>query len=426
MSQMRRTILPVAAAVLLFGSAGVCGQYHQEELRLLKKIFELRTAAERSGQPDFLLRRLDILEGEINRGLNTEEALRELSKKIQSFPGAVDEPVPTAASYGPERSGPADLGHPREIEFINSQRRLAGDRMNAGDPAHAAEVVRGILSSPVGSSVFQTTDDVADFLSFLELCIDMNIYDNVERMSEMVIEVSRSRKFFYPPNTIRALRILARVHERGGRPEESAASLKEAIHLIESMMGQRHPNLFQCLHDLGALYDRQKRMPEAEEVFLRALKISKNVRGSYDGGIADVLNALGTIRLMKGSYVDAEKFLNEALKIRMKECGLEDYHTIMVLHNLSILRIQQGNYVDAVRRTKEVLLLREKVLGTDHPEVAGTLVNLAGLTLNNGNRSEAKRLYLRARGICLKNPPGKVSEMMGMIDSALDEISKSK
>lgn len=234
--------------------------------------------------------------------------------------------------------------------------------------------------------------------------------------------------------------------EAGRRGIEDAAyaaaegTLRDALALAESRLGERDPDTARVLNQLGMLAKYTARFEEGRAAYRRALAIAEAAGGDPLLS-ADLYHNLGGLEHARGDFTAGEPFARRAVEIRARALGPdhpdvaadraalaalldgqgrnEEAEALYVaaigvfermrgppplelavsLNNLAAIRATQGRLQDAEPLYRRALELKEARLGPDHPDVATTLNNLAVLYRKDGRPAEAAPLYARTLAI---------------------------
>ena len=150
------------------------------------------------------------------------------------------------------------------------------------------------------------------------------------------------------------------------------------------------------INNLAAFYENQARFYEAEPLYRRALAIDEASFGPEHPDVAIRLNNLATLLRETGRLDEAEPLMRRALKIFEASFGPEHPEVATGLNNLAQLLKATGRLDEAEPLMRRSLEIVEASFGPEHPKVAIGLNNMAGLLEDTGRLEEAGPLYRRA------------------------------
>ena len=162
---------------------------------------------------------------------------------------------------------------------------------------------------------------------------------------------------------------IAHIHDRQGRPDEAAASYKEALELRRAIGDQ--PGIALTLNNLGSSYIDRAKYDEALTALKEALQIERAL--GNDSAQARCLSNIGNIYLAKGQYQDARTNLERALELRerLKNTG----NIALTLSGLADVSTRLGDYGQAEKQH-----LRAIELWRSSGNKRGTAVGTYGLS----------------------------------------------
>jgi len=205
---------------------------------------------------------------------------------------------------------------------------------------------------------------------------------------------------------------LARCLEAGGQPAVAEGRLREALNVIDALIGQR-PEDQQLIRqrgglltDLGDALSNQGKYSQAREAYEERLKIAKQQEDVRGQGV--VLAQLGSLALEHRGYVEARSRYREALG-RFHELS-EPASEAVAWHQLGRVAQEQQEWAEAERFYRESLAIKER-LG-DWALAATTCNQLAIVAMNSGRPDEAEGWYKRTLELDERVQPGSPGEAM--------------
>ncbi|MEW6544077.1 MAG: CHAT domain-containing tetratricopeptide repeat protein [Nitrospirota bacterium] len=171
---------------------------------------------------------------------------------------------------------------------------------------------------------------------------------------------------------------------------------KEALALIEQVVGPKHPAAATALNNLAEAFRKVGNYAEAQRLHERALKIRVQAFGPTHPDVAQSASNIAVVLSDMGDYGEARLFHQEALRIRERALGATHPDVANSLNNLAVVMQKLGDYSEAQLMLERALQIREQVLGPVHPSVAKSLNNLAAVLVSMGDYSRARPLLERA------------------------------
>jgi tetratricopeptide (TPR) repeat protein len=178
---------------------------------------------------------------------------------------------------------------------------------------------------------------------------------------------------------------------RGGRRQEAAQCLQEALSLSISLSDRRCEG--RILGHLGTLHSEQGGISEAQRDLERAIALHRETDDSRAEGAS--LGNLGNVYFDRGKMREAHHYYDAALSVnsRIGNRRIEG----SVLGNLALLQYEQGRLEDAARNFTAALTIHREV---GNRRFEGTVLgNLAILRFAQGRWDEATAHYEAALDI---------------------------
>jgi eukaryotic-like serine/threonine-protein kinase len=150
---------------------------------------------------------------------------------------------------------------------------------------------------------------------------------------------------------------------------------------------------------LGGMLLAQGRLDEAESELRQALELLERVLGPDDPGVATGLENLGMVMSDQYAHEEAEALHRRAHEIRLRALGPEHPEVALSHANVATALTNRGKLVEAETEHRRALALFERAYGPDHPDVGMSWTNL-GITLDRqGRHLEAEEAYRRALAV---------------------------
>ncbi len=203
---------------------------------------------------------------------------------------------------------------------------------------------------------------------------------------------------------------LARCLKGGGQPAAAEGRLREALSVIDALIGQQPDNQGRLrqrgvlLTDLGDVLSDQGKFSQAREAYEDALKVAEQHGDTRQQAV--VLIQLGSLALKQRDYVEARSRYREALG-RSHELD-EPHMEAVAWHQLGMVAQEQEEWTEAERCYRESLAIEER-LG-NAAGAAMTCNQLAIVAKNSGRPDEAEGWYKRALELDEQVQPGSPGE----------------
>ncbi len=198
------------------------------------------------------------------------------------------------------------------------------------------------------------------------------------------------------PEYAQSLNNLALLHKTMGDHAAALPLFREALQVIEAALGRRHPSSATGLNNLAVLHKTMGDHAAALPLYREALKSREAALGRGHPDFAQSLNNLAALYQEMGDHAAALPLYREALKVYETALGRRHPHYATGLGNLALLHKAVGDHSAALPLLREALKLREAALGRRHPSYATGLNNLAALYQEMGDHAAALTLYREA------------------------------
>jgi tetratricopeptide (TPR) repeat protein len=261
-----------------------------------------------------------------------------------------------------------------------------------------------------------------------ELLYDKGDYAGAEREASAGLAAAR-RVSMVSPLVARFLYVRGMQLERLGRAEEAEATLREALAMLERVLGPDHEETGLALFALAfVLRDgtREDQWKEAEGLLRRYLDIVKKARGPEHANIAMTLDNLGVLALKRGAWEEAESDLRQSLDLARRQIGEDHPDYATTLCNLARVRGERGDRAEAEALLRQAVAIYRKSLGDDHPDLATAITRLAGVVRSKGDSAEAERLLREAVAIFRKHPEQGRSSLVAALSSLAETLGSRR
>jgi tetratricopeptide (TPR) repeat protein len=184
------------------------------------------------------------------------------------------------------------------------------------------------------------------------------------------------------PDTLTALRLLARLYKDRGSYDKAEPLFKQVLEARRQQLGPDHPETLTSMHDLASLYWAGGSYDDAEPLFKQVLEDRRRQLGPNDLHTLSTMSDLAALYHMRGLYDDAEPLYRQVLEGRRHQLAPDHSATLLSMNNLAVLYRARGRYDEAEPLFKQVLEARRLNLGPDHPDTLMSMNNLASLYWN--------------------------------------------
>lgn len=195
----------------------------------------------------------------------------------------------------------------------------------------------------------------------------------------------------------------SRSQQQAGNARQAEPLAKQALAIVENVVGPDHPMTGVRLSDLARLYQDMGQYARAEPLYVQALAIVEKSYGPEHPDTGASLDYLAGLYYDMGLYSLAEPLYVRALAIAEKSQGPEHASTGISLHNLAKLYLFIGQFARAEPLFVRSLAIIEKSLGPEDPATGAILSNLAFLYQLMGHYARAESLFVRAMAIIEKS-----------------------
>ncbi len=222
---------------------------------------------------------------------------------------------------------------------------------------------------------------------------------------------------------------LARCLRANGQPAAAEGRLREALNVIDALIGQQPDNqglLRQrgaLLTDLGDVLSDQGKYSQAREAYEDALKRDKQLGDLRNQAVN--LTQLGTLALLQRDYAEAQSSYREALG-HFHELG-EPLMEAVAWHQLGRVAEEQKEWVEAERCYRESLAIKER-LG-NAAGAAMTCNQFAIVAENSGRPDEAEGWYKRALELderVQSGSPGEAKTLNNLANLLVNEMQAKR
>jgi len=187
--------------------------------------------------------------------------------------------------------------------------------------------------------------------------------------------------------------ILGKTYMRLGEYEKAEKQTRNACEIYRQHLGQKHPDTLGAMRQIAWICHKQGRPREMEQIYTRILQLGQN-KLSMKAQV-NIKNMLGAAYLGLGEYKKAELLYDEILHIAQSDLTIEPLILNWIKHNYAVSYLNQGRYKEAEQDFKELISTNDdsEDLRGSYPAFKTSL----GLTYRKqGRYEEAELLFEEA------------------------------
>jgi len=358
-------------------------------------LFTIADPGENRGNAITVREMLDRGASEVNRGLETQPAIR------ADLRTAMGQAYAGLGLYDPAK-----------------QLLAAADRDQSGADVSAESRVRTLVA--LGSTLYLDAD-----------------YDRAAQVLRNAVDIARHQLPSASVLRSEALDDLADVDVQQENDTEAEALCLEAL-AADRQRGEEHLEaLARTLDSLGGVYLDRGSMPEAEKAMREALDLRIKTAGLRDALTAQAMNNLAAVLYLSGKYEENVAVLERALPIYEEVYGREHPEVADILNNMGRSALMSGHLDKAAPLLHRALALNEKLKGPNHDDLVAPLNSLAMIDAFEGRLVDATAEISRAEQIARLPNHGKILDQVllnaaeiemenGHIDSAAASLAESR
>ncbi|KAH8660124.1 hypothetical protein BX600DRAFT_522911 [Xylariales sp. PMI_506] len=252
-------------------------------------------------------------------------------------------------------------------------------------------------------------------------------YAEAEVMHRQALELLESVLGRDHPSTLGSMMGLASVLDNQGKYTEAEVMHRQTLELLESVLGRDHPSTLGSMMGLACVLDNQGKYTEAEVMHRQTLELLESVLGRDHPSTLGSMMGLANVLDNQGKYTEAEVMHRQTLELKESVLGRDHPDTLGSMNNLANVLDNQGKYTEAEVMHRQTLELRESVLGRDHPSTLSSMNNLAISFKNQGKYAEAEVIHRQTlelkESVLGRDHPSTLSSMNNLA-SVLDNQGK--
>jgi serine/threonine-protein kinase len=156
------------------------------------------------------------------------------------------------------------------------------------------------------------------------------------------------------------------VHQDRGEYDQAEADLRRALEIGRAVFPPEHPFIAVVLHNLGGLFDAMEAYDDAVDYYNRGLELRQQTLPPAHPDIAISMEAIGGVLVKAGQPEEAEPVLRDALAIQTESYAEGDPRIARVESILARSLLYQGNRAEARQLLEKSLPVLEEELGSDN------------------------------------------------------------
>ena len=206
-----------------------------------------------------------------------------------------------------------------------------------------------------------------------------------------------------------------------GKYAEAEAIHRQALQLMETVLGKDHPDMLVSMNNLAESLRQQGKYAVAEAMHRQVLQLKETVLGKdHPSTLMSMMNVATSLH-QQGKYAEAEAMQRQALQLKETVLGKDHPDTLSSMMNVASSLHQQGKHAEAEAMHRQALQLKETVLGKDHPDTLASMMDLAESLRQQGKHAEAEAMHRQAlqlkETVLGKDHPDTLASMMGVASS---------
>ncbi|CZR66334.1 uncharacterized protein PAC_16235 [Phialocephala subalpina] len=302
----------------------------------------------------------------------------------------------------------AERGHVKfALELLNDERTLFRKEER--------QSIRDLASKKETEGAYEEASDLLKRLAQQKIILDLGLpegildasalarvlekqgsYEEAQKVSELVSEVSMAWLGESHPETLTCLDNLAQVLEKSGLYDKAETQSRHVLELRKTVLGENHPGTITSMSNLAQVLEKLGRYGDAEELNRSVLRAREDILGPNHLDTLVSINNLAHILSSEGNFEEAEVMARRALEGYKALLGPEHPFTLTSLSNLSQILEKLKNHFKAEELCREALTARERRLGPLHPDTLTSMNNLAQILRRQGKFLEAEAMSERA------------------------------
>ncbi|GMH46026.1 hypothetical protein BSKO_13990 [Bryopsis sp. KO-2023] len=302
-------------------------------------------------------------------------------------------------------------------------------------------------SMPDSSDAVELLDDLSEHL------MKRRLFGDACEVSRKLVAVAKQKFGEKSTEVASGLTQLSFALYHDGKGEEAEKSIKEALEMNMTLLGDQHVEVARGNAVLGAILCSLNRFPEARGLLesavqimeasgqvtdhyytsavgnfalalaslhdfakaipiqQKAIQLQTNARGEFDRENATLLQNLASMLSANGQGEEAIEAAKQDLHILRKHHKEKDKQVLASKGRVAVLLYQNDKYEEAEPLYRELLAVQEKKLRGSHPEIA-MLKNDLGIMLHSkGDLEEAEKMLRDSLDIIVKTLGPEHSEL---------------
>ena len=193
-------------------------------------------------------------------------------------------------------------------------------------------------------------------------------------------------------DTLRTLKMLARVDRDRGQYEEAEQKMRQVLKGYTELLGANDCDTLLCTAELADILQSRMKYRESEEMLRRTLERCEKKLGLEDYVSSMLLDSnLALVLQKQGKHSAATDLFRRALETYTKLFEVNHRARLNFIERLAISLNLEGKHEEAEEMTRGNLKEREKLFGVEDPDTLDTLHDLAIILRDQGRYEEAQK-----------------------------------
>ena len=203
-------------------------------------------------------------------------------------------------------------------------------------------------------------------------------------------------------NVAQSLYQVGRTQCQVGNYEQAVLSLKGALCIKKSLLGEQHNETADVYYEMGKAFFHKEDYTSALEIHQLALDIRHLKLDGKHAMVADSLFHIGLAQWKLKKYQLSRKVHQRALDIRLERFGAKHAETAESYFQLGLVLGDLGLYIEALDSHKQALKIRRELLGNLHTATANSYLETGNAHMkvcefDSAFRSFEDALQIRAK-----------------------------
>jgi tetratricopeptide (TPR) repeat protein len=206
---------------------------------------------------------------------------------------------------------------------------------------------------------------------------------------------------------------------------EAGPLYREAIELLERVVGSEHHDTIDAMNIYGKFLREQRELDEAQRIFETVLERDRKLRPNH-AYVGHDLDSLGSIALLKKDYATAERRLREALDIYRRTLPPRHGYTAVSLNRLGLALLGMQRWKEAEDAASEALEIWTETYGQTSTHSAYAAAIRGRALAMQGRTSEAELALTKTYPILARSPQSTDIELAQQVRGWIEDFYKQQ